>query len=88
MFKDKVIIITGGSSGVGRALAKRLYSRGARLALVARDEKKLGAVADELVSGGSSGPKPKTFSCDVSDPAGVEQTFQAIASAVSVPGRS
>jgi len=40
MFTAKTIIITGGSSGVGEKLAHRLVRRGARLALVARDEKK------------------------------------------------
>ncbi len=41
MFKEKVIVITGGSSGVGKDLAFLLTGLGAHVALIARDEKKL-----------------------------------------------
>jgi NADP-dependent 3-hydroxy acid dehydrogenase YdfG len=44
--KSKVIVITGASSGIGAALAQLLASRGASLALVARREPELTAVAD------------------------------------------
>ena len=55
--KDKHIVITGGSSGVGQVLAKRLIKKGAHLALVARDEKKLLAVKKEISDMASSGPE-------------------------------
>lgn len=41
-------LITGGTSGLGLALVKRLVSRGARVAVVARNEDKLSALAKEL----------------------------------------
>jgi len=51
IFKDKMVIITGGSSGLGKALAHRLWKKGASIALIARDEQKLVAVRDELWPG-------------------------------------
>jgi len=41
MFKNKHIVITGGSSGLGLELARRLIKQGAKLTLVARNQKKL-----------------------------------------------
>ena len=43
--RDKVIVITGASGGIGAALAEMLASRGASLALVARREEILRTVA-------------------------------------------
>jgi NAD(P)-dependent dehydrogenase (short-subunit alcohol dehydrogenase family) len=43
-WKDKRVLITGGTSGLGRALALQLHRSGARVALVARSQEKL----DEL----------------------------------------
>lgn len=40
-FKDKIIIITGASSGIGKALADELLKAGAKVAVCARNEKKL-----------------------------------------------
>jgi short-subunit dehydrogenase len=48
--KGKVVIITGASSGIGRALAKEFFSRGASLALGARRIDRLEALKDELQS--------------------------------------
>ncbi len=46
--KNKVIIITGASSGIGRACASAFFKRGARLALVARTESKLIELANSI----------------------------------------
>jgi 3-oxoacyl-[acyl-carrier protein] reductase len=42
------ILITGGSSGLGKAMAESLLSKGARVAITGRDEEKLRRVAQEL----------------------------------------
>jgi short-subunit dehydrogenase len=56
-------MVTGGSRGIGEAIARELSRRGATVALVARDRSKLEALADEL--GGTAHP------CDLTDPAAV-----------------
>jgi short-subunit dehydrogenase len=62
-FKDKTVIITGGSEGVGAATARKFAAAGAKLLLVARSKKNLEKVAEEL--------RPLTdvhiFAMDVSD---------------------
>jgi 3-oxoacyl-[acyl-carrier protein] reductase len=45
---NKVALVTGGSSGIGRAIAKSLIDGGARVAITGRDEKKLADAAKAL----------------------------------------
>ena len=52
MIKDKVVIITGASSGIGEATAKLLASKGAKVVLGARREDKLKQIADEIEKDG------------------------------------
>ncbi len=85
MFDRKVIIITGGSSGVGKKLGEKLLSRGANLALIARDENKLQSVKEELVSAASTDQKIEALSCDIADATAVEKTIRNIADKLGVP---
>ncbi len=48
IFKDKTVIVTGGSEGIGAATARKFADAGARLVLVARNRKKLESIAGEL----------------------------------------
>jgi short-subunit dehydrogenase len=52
-WKDKVVMITGASSGIGRGLAVELGARGAKLGLVARRSDVLDDVVKEVESNGS-----------------------------------
>jgi len=54
MIKDKVVIITGASSGIGEATAKLLASKGAKVVLGVRREEKLKRIAEEI--GKDGGP--------------------------------
>ena len=59
------VLVTGASSGIGRALALRMAAGGARLALVARREAELAVLADEIRDAGG---EALTLPCDVADP--------------------
>jgi NADP-dependent 3-hydroxy acid dehydrogenase YdfG len=50
--KDKVVFITGASSGIGEALAREASAQGAHVVLSARREDRVRAIADELVQAG------------------------------------
>jgi NADP-dependent 3-hydroxy acid dehydrogenase YdfG len=52
MIKDKVVIITGASSGIGEASAKLLASKGAKVVLGARREHQLRQLVDEIQKAG------------------------------------
>jgi len=54
MIKDKVVLITGASSGIGAATAKLLASKGAKLVLGARREDKLQALTNEIKAAGGA----------------------------------
>jgi short-subunit dehydrogenase len=60
--KDRVAIVTGASSGIGRATARELAARGARVALVARSGDKLAALAAEIGT-----DRAAAFAVDVKD---------------------
>jgi NADP-dependent 3-hydroxy acid dehydrogenase YdfG len=51
--KDKVVVITGASSGLGEATARLLAQRGAKLVLAARRKERLDQLATELRSAGA-----------------------------------
>ncbi|XP_049872003.1 glucose 1-dehydrogenase 3-like [Pectinophora gossypiella] len=50
---NKVAIVTGGSSGIGAAIAVKFVAEGAKVTIVARNEKKLAAVSGECQKNGS-----------------------------------
>lgn len=77
-----VAVVTGASSGVGRATALALAERGARLALLARSERDLSLVADEARDRGAG--DAVYFICDVRDEAAVDS---AVASTLNRFGR-
>ena len=63
------VVITGASAGVGRATAREFARRGCNVALLARNEARLDATADELREGGV---KAVPIVTDVADAAAVE----------------
>ncbi len=59
------VIITGGTKGIGRAIADMLYKNGADLAICARNQQDLDHMRDKLTTGNSA-QQVLTFKCDVS----------------------
>lgn len=48
MIQDQIVVVTGASRGIGRAITTRFAQEGARVAMVARDQARLDALASEL----------------------------------------
>jgi NAD(P)-dependent dehydrogenase (short-subunit alcohol dehydrogenase family) len=63
LLAGRVILVTGASSGLGRAASLAFARHGATVALLARNETKLEAVYDEILAAG--GPEPAMFPYDL-----------------------
>lgn len=73
----RVVVVTGASSGIGEALARRLGAAGARVVLVARSQDKLDALKSDIESRGGAA---FAYPCDLSDGADTERVIEAILS--------
>jgi NAD(P)-dependent dehydrogenase (short-subunit alcohol dehydrogenase family) len=67
--RGKVVMITGGSSGIGLATAKKVAEAGASVLIVARDAEKLAAAQAEIEAAAKNGGRVFTYSADVGDEA-------------------
>lgn len=77
--RGPLAVISGGSSGIGLAIARLLAARGFRLALIARDRERLGRAQADLLAAGS--PEVVLQALDVSDAAACETALAAIGAA-------
>lgn len=66
--KGKKALVTGGSSGIGKATALKLIEAGAQVAITGRDKEKLQKIADSIGA--------FAIHADVSKPADVERTYE------------
>jgi NAD(P)-dependent dehydrogenase (short-subunit alcohol dehydrogenase family) len=73
--EHQVVVITGASSGIGRAVARVYGLRRARVALVARNLEALEACAAEIRA---SGGEPLVYAADVADASAVEAAAAAV----------
>lgn len=74
LLKDKVVLITGGATGLGRAMGEKFLELGAKLAIASRREEVLKKASEEM-----SSTKNHVFykSCDVRDPAQIHDLMDA-----------
>jgi NAD(P)-dependent dehydrogenase (short-subunit alcohol dehydrogenase family) len=72
--KDKVALITGGSRGIGFALAQLLAQQGCNIVITGRDGSRLKAAVSEIMNQ----DKVTALGCEVQDGAQVEELFAAV----------
>jgi short-subunit dehydrogenase len=77
-WRGKRALVTGGSAGLGRALARALVHRGAKVAIVARGQESLNDAAEELRS---SGGEVLPLAADVTNQADVDRVASTVTSA-------
>jgi NAD(P)-dependent dehydrogenase (short-subunit alcohol dehydrogenase family) len=73
--RDKVILVTGSSYGIGEATARRLAAAGATVLLVARTEDQLQLVAEDIRSDGGTA---FVYPANLADPAAVEELARTV----------
>jgi 3-oxoacyl-[acyl-carrier protein] reductase len=70
--EGRVAIVTGGSRGIGRAIAGALAAEGARVAVLGRDGARAQAAATEI------GDRARGYACDVASQSAVDGTVAAV----------
>ena len=78
LFAGKVVIVTGGGSGIGRCVAHELAALGAHTVLVGRKVEKLQTVMDEITADGGAA---SFWVCDIRQEEVVKQTVAAVVAA-------
>ena len=72
--KDKVVIVTGAGRGIGRSIAVNLAQNGCRVVLVARTEKQLLAVEEEIKG---EGGQAMSIAADISQKKAIDQVINS-----------
>jgi len=73
--RDKVVVITGGSRGLGLVLARYVCARGGNIALIARDPEELARAKADLAPRGG---KTLTIQCDLLDSGQIQSAVRQI----------
>ena len=73
--RDRVAIITGGASGIGRAIALSYAAEGAKVVILDLSDKAMSAIADEI---SESGGEVMTLRTDVASSSNVGESFGAV----------
>ena len=73
--QGQVAVVTGGATGIGRAIADALADAGADVAILARNLERAQAASAEIVA---RGKKAQAFACDIADETQVNAAFDAV----------
>ena len=73
--RDKVVLITGGSRGLGLVIARHICAQHGNVALIARDREELARAKADLVRRGG---KVRTVECDLLDPSQIQSAVRQI----------
>ena len=73
--ENKVVLITGGSSGIGKASAIKIADAGAKVIIVARGEKELFETRDEIIAAGG---KCWAYTCDLTELASCDELVKTV----------
>ena len=76
LLKGKVVLVTGGGTGLGRAMGERFLQLGAKLAICGRREEVLRSAAAEMMA--LQGGEVFSTPCDIRDPDAVERMIDAV----------
>lgn len=76
-FRDKSVLITGGSSGIGLSAAIKFAREGAHVTILSRSRKKLDYAVGEIEKL-APGSAPLPIACDTRDEAGIQAAFKEI----------
>ena len=74
-FEGKIVIVTGGARGIGKAVTERFHAGGASVAIVGRNEEAAKAFAAEL---SARGAKCAGYGCDVANGAQIDAMVDAV----------
>jgi NAD(P)-dependent dehydrogenase (short-subunit alcohol dehydrogenase family) len=75
-FKGKVVVVSGGSRGIGRAIATAFAGEGAQTLLAATSEANLEAAASAIAETGA--PRPQICATDLTTMEGCERVFRLV----------
>jgi len=82
--KDRVVLVTGGGSGIGAGVGEAVVEAGGRVVLLGRNHDKLTAAANKFISAGA---QPDTIRCVPADVTDEEQVSSAVAQTADWFGR-